>query len=275
MKTILACLTSEEHADDILSAAIPLARRHMAHLIGLHTLEALVVYPGVAMHFPEIAYESLAQSQKRTSDAIENIFHDRVHAEDFVTEWRSLNARSTTAADRMVETARASDLVIMAKADATTDRVDQHHAQEHVIRQSGRPVLQVPNGYRGDVIGNSVVIGWSPTREATRAVHDAIPLLSDGAEIAIVTVSKEDDLEADGATELARALDRHGFKTEVVPRSASKADVAEMLQREALERGADLIVTGAFGHSRIYDFVIGAVTLELMSSAEVPVLFSR
>ena len=74
---------------------------------------------------------------------------------------------------------------------------------------------------------------------------------------------------------MAAALDRHGFKAEVVQRSKSSAKVTEILEREALERGADLIVTGAFGHSRIYDFVIGAVTLDLMRTAKVPVLFSR
>lgn len=275
MKTILACLTSEEHADDILAAAIPLARRHMAHLIGLHTLEALVVYPGVAMHIPDIAYESLAQSQKRTSEAIENIFEERVRSEDFVAEWRSVNARSTTAADRMVEAARTADLVVMAQADKAADRVDQHHVQEHVIRQSGRPVLHVPGAYRGDAIGTSVIVGWSPTREATRAVHDAIPLLAERAEVAIVNIARGGDKDTTGATELARALARHGFKAEVVQRSPSSMTVAEMLEREALERGADLIVTGAFGHSRVYDFVIGAVTLDLMRSAAIPVLFAR
>ncbi len=275
MKTILACLTSEEHADDILSAAVPLARRHMAHLIGLHTLEALIVYPGVAMHVPDIAYESMAQSQKRTSDAIEKVFQDRVRAEDFVSEWRSVRAQSVTAADRMVEAARTSDLVVMAQADKATDRVDQHHVQEHVIRHSGRPVLHVPSGYRGDAIGNSAIIGWSPTRESTRAVHDAIPLLSEGADVAIVHIARGSDQDTTGASELARALDRHGFKAEVVQRPTSTTSVAEMLKREALERGADLIVTGAFGHSRVYDFVVGAVTLELMGSATLPVLFAR
>ncbi len=275
MKTILACLTSEEHADDILAAAIPLARRHMAHLIGLHTTEALVVYPGVFMHVPDTAYSTFDSSQKKISEAIETIFEDRVKAEDFVAEWRSVRAQSMTAADRMVDVGQTADLVIMAQADAATDRVDQHHAQEHVIRNSGRPVLHVPSGYRGDVLGKSVVIGWSPTREAARAVHDAIHMMEPGASVAIVSVTTSDASEAAGATELARALDRHGVSAEVVKRQAGRSDIASVLEREALERGADLIVTGAFGHSRVYDFVVGAVTLELMQSATLPVLFSR
>lgn len=275
MKTILACLTTEAHADDILAAAIPLARRNMAHLTGLHTTEALVVYPGVAMHVPDTAYSTFEASQRGISEAIEAMFHKRVKAEDFASEWRCMKAQSMTAADRMVEVARTSDLVIMAQADATTDRVDQHHAQEHVIRNSGRPVLHVPDGYRGTEIGQSVVIGWSPSREAARAVHDAIPLMAEGAKVAVVSVTSGDTSQAAEATQLARALDRHGLSVEVVERHAAKPEIAEILEREALERGADLIVTGAFGHSRVYDFVVGAVTLELMRSATIPVLFSR
>ena len=198
-----------------------------------------------------------------------------MHAEDFVSEWREVHAESMTASDRMIEAAQTSDLVIMAQSDATVDRADQHLAQEQVIRRSGRPVLHVPNGYRAEEMGKSVVIGWSPTREAARAVHDALPLIAKGADVAIVVVHEAADGQYSGSTELARALDRHGIEAEVVPRTARKADIAEMLEQEALERGADLIVTGAFGHSRLYDFVIGAVTLDLMQRAKVPVLFSR
>lgn len=273
MKTILSCLTTEEHADDILSAAVPLARRNMAHLIGFHTTETPVMYPGVYMHIPHSVHSSFESSQQEISKAIQSAFEDRVKNEDFVSEWRCERAQTMTAADRMVEAARTVDLVIMAQADATVDRADQHHAQEHVIRHSGRPVLHVPAKYRGEEIGRSVVIGWSPTREATRAAHDALPLLMEGAEVAIVSVSH--DSEVAGASELARMFDRHGFKAEVVERHPGQSGIAEVLEREALERGSDLIVTGAFGHSRVYDFVVGAVTLELMRSAAVPVLFSR
>ena len=275
MKTILACLTTEEHAGDVMSAAVPLARRTGAHLIGLHTVEALAVYPGVIVHIPDTVYTQFSASQTEVAEAIERVFDHWVHAEDFASEWRAVNAESMTAADRMVDAARTSDIVIMAQADKITDRADQYHAQEHVIRHSGRPVLHVPAGYTGNGVGKAVVVGWSPTREAARAVHDALPLMQEGAKAWIVAVTEGGSMDYDGATELARALDRHGIEAEVVQRSADRQDIVQVLQREAMERGADMIVTGAFGHSRLYDFVIGAVTLDLMKQAKVPVLFSR
>jgi len=275
MKTILACLTTQDHAPDILAAAVPLSRRKNSHLIGLHTLEALAIYPGIWMHVPDDIYTQFSDSQEEMSDAIREIFESRLRAEDFAWEWRSVKAQSMTASDRIVDAARTSDLVIMSQADETTDRADQYHAQEHVIRQSGRPVLHVPRGYRGETTGSSVVIGWSPSREAARAVHDALSLMEPGSKAWIVTVAQGESRSYDGATDLARALDRHGIEAEVVQRTAEKPHVAGVLQAEAMERGADLIVTGAFGHSRLYDFVVGAVTLELMRDAKVPILFSR
>jgi nucleotide-binding universal stress UspA family protein len=175
----------------------------------------------------------------------------------------------------MVDAALTCDLVIMAQAETDVGNAVEYHAQEHVIRRSGRPVLHIPSDYSADTIGKKVVIGWSPTREAARAVHDALPLISPGAEVKVVTIGPGASAEGGGAMDLARALDRHGFETEVVERIATRDRIAEELDEMAFEAGADLIVTGAFGHSRLYDFVIGAVTLDLMQHARLPVLFSR
>lgn len=275
MKTILASLPSKEHAEDVLSAAAPLARRVKGHLIGFHTLQTLTVYPDVMAHVPDEVYANFAASQKDASESIREVFEARVSGDTFASEWRTVATQSMTSSDRLVEVAQTSDLVIMTQADKTSDRSDQYHAQEHVIRQSGRPVLHVPAGYRGEGLGKSVVIGWSPTREAARAVHDALSLLDEGATVWIVTASEGGDMDYEGATDLAVALDRYDITAEVVHRTSTRSNVAETLKREAMERGADMIVTGAFGHSRLYDFVIGAVTNDLMRNATVPVLFSR
>jgi nucleotide-binding universal stress UspA family protein len=88
------------------------------------------------------------------------------------------------------------------------------------------------------------------------------------------------DVDADSALEhsgheLARCLDRHGVKTIVSHRTKTQIPIGDELLNEAADTGADLIITGAFGHSRLYDFVIGATTSHLMSFMTSPVLFSR
>lgn len=278
IKTILVCLTTESNASSLMEVAVGLARKHNAHLIGLHTLEALMVYPGMAMHVPGQVFTSFNASQSERADAIRQVFEHHTISEDFVSEWRLVKSESTTAADRIIESARASDLVVMAQADPENDRPDQAQIQERMIRGSGRPVLIIPNLVEVGDLGKTVVVGWGATREATRAAHDALDLMDDKSEAHLLRVSygKLEDLTDYAANELAAAYARHGIKTNVIHREREGGKgVSEMLLKEAFEKGADMIVTGAFGHSRVYDFVIGAATRDLLENAKVPVLFSK
>ena len=277
-KTILVCLTTEANTPSLLQAASVLARRTEAHVICLHTIEAIVVYPGIAMHIGAPAYDRFNASQRAQADAIKAMVDQVADVEDFVVEWRLLQSRSTTAADRMLESARAADLVIMAQEAPSEDRSDQHGVQEAVIRGAGRPVLVIPHHQMVDTLGERLLVGWSPTREAARAAHDALMLASDGAAAHILMAGKgtgPDDADLETAKDLAAGFGRHGLETELISLAVASGTVAEALQSEAEARKADLIVTGAFGHSRIYDFVLGAVTGDLLRHMRTPILFSK
>lgn len=275
-KTILACLTTEAHADPVLKAACVLAEKTDAHVIGLHTLQALVVYPGVAMHIPDGIYEAFDQDQKEVAAKLEARFAEAMQGRDFPSEWRCLKAQSTEAAHRVVESARAADLVIMAQADPAEDRSDQRHLQERVIRESGCPVLVVPHDFAGDTLGAKIVLGWSGTREATRAAHNLASVFPPGT-VTVVSAHKEtgDEMRASGTIAIAEYLARHGFSTEIKHRDLAGQSVAEVLHEEATRTGADTLAVGAFGHSAIYDFVIGAATQDLLTNAKLPVMFSK
>ena len=276
-KTILVCLTTPEHAATLMKVAVPLARKHRAHLVGLHTIEALVVYPGIAMHVPDAAFASFNESQKEEADAIKAVFDQFTANEDFVSEYRLIKAEATSASERMVESARAADLVIMAHEDRNSDRYDQRHAQSQVIRESGRPVIVVPLAYDGPEIGKSFLLGWSDTREAARAAHDMLGLADDGAALTVLRVGKssKDAFKDSDAIDLSEMFARHGLKVTLEHRDAFGESIADTLSEVAFEKGADLIVTGAFGHSRAYDFVIGATTYALLRDQKLPVLFSK
>lgn len=276
VKTLLACLMSRETADAVLACAVPLARAHGAHLVGLHTIEALLVYPGIAIHLPDTVFKPFNASQKAEADAIEAIFRKRTQAEEFVCEWRLLRADSTSAADRMIETGQAADLIIMPQEDGSSARSDQSRAQARVICESGRPVVIVPPEYKGPVIGQNIVLGWSATREATRAAHDVLTVAQTGAEVRIVHVDQgQRDGYADfDAADLAGFYDRHDLIAETMIRHGNGSETARILLETAFEQGADMLAVGAFGHSRAYDFILGAVTYRLLQEAKLPVLFS-
>jgi nucleotide-binding universal stress UspA family protein len=276
-KTILVCLTTPEHAATLLKVAVPLARKHQAHLIGLHTIEALLVYPGIAMHVPEPAFASFNESQKDEAAKIKAVFDKHTEQEDFVSEYRLVRAEAQSATERMIESARAADLVSMAQEDKNSERYDQRNAQTQVIRESGRPVIVVPLGYDGPKIGHNIVLGWSQTREATRAAHDLLRVADPGADLTVLRVGQAptDEFKDDDAIDLTEMFARHGLKAMLQHRDTMGESVAEVLAQVAFEKGADLIATGAFGHSKAYDFVIGATTYALLEDQTIPVLFSK
>lgn len=276
IKTILVCLSSAKAAIPLLKAAVPLARRLNAHLIGFHVIEPLVIYPGIAMDIPNDFYADFNKNQDSVAEEIKEVFEKHTRAEDFASEWRLVRSGNATLADRVVESARAADLVMMEREmgrfGPTMDLVS------HVIRTAGRPVLVIPHDYNGDgVIGENILMGWSATREATRAAHDLLLIAAKGASVGLICVGKKvgDELGNHPANDMATAYDRHGLKAEVIHRLPGDQKIAQVLLAEAFERGADLVVTGAFGHSRGYDLVIGAATSALLETATLPVLFSK
>ena len=190
IKTILACLTDEKQSVTVLNAAVLLARRHSAHLIGLHTLEAITVNPGIAMHVTGVVMADFDRAEAEQADKIREIFEQRTHSEDFVSEWRLERTETTSAAARILESSRAADLVVVAQQDPEGPRAGDHDLQERLIRGSGRPVLVVPHDFDGDTVGDNVPVGWSPTREATRAAHDALTLVAPGRDVAVLTVAR-------------------------------------------------------------------------------------
>lgn len=277
LRTILVCLTSTASAKHLLKAAGVLARRDNAHVIGLYVTESLVIYPSVAMHIPEASYQSFVESQQAHAKEVKAIFEAQTQAETFPNEWRQISSESGFLADSIVANARSVDLVVMAQEDDGEDRPLINNLQERVIKECGRPVLVIPRDYAAETLGESVLLGWSDTREATRAMHDMMSVASEGAKVRVLRIGKlpSDTLADFAANDLASALSRHGAEAEVVHRDKDGHTVPDILSHEAFEAGLDMIASGAFGHSRAYDFVIGAATRELLRDAKLPVMYSK
>ena len=276
-KTILVCLTNTTNAPALCELVCHLARQFNAHLVGLHTLQSISVYPGISVPLSSEFEASYRDQQLSEAREIEEIFQSHTQGEDFISEWRCIETHSHSAAELMAEHARCADLVIVSQPDNEHDRPDQHTMHRNILENAGRPVLVVPVYGKYDTIGENVLVGWSATKEATRAVHDAIPLLQKAKTTHIFWVSKEPDDNsylAQSAREMATALDRHGVKVEVSHRVGQGLPIGDELLNEAADLGADLIVSGAYGHSRVFDFMVGATTPYLMKHMTVPVLFS-
>jgi nucleotide-binding universal stress UspA family protein len=146
---------------------------------------------------------------------------------------------------------------------------------EAVIFGAGRPSILLPDRYEVTAIDH-VAIAWDGTRVAARAVGDAMPILDRAKRISILTALDEKPLkESDAGERLTGSLRRRGLPAEMVPIRAAGRPIATTLQLHAIERGANLLVMGGYGHSRVRDFMLGGATQGVLSDPLLPVLISH
>jgi nucleotide-binding universal stress UspA family protein len=149
---------------------------------------------------------------------------------------------------------------------------------ERVIMGSGRPVLLVPYALDFAGCGRRALIAWNGTRESARAAFDAVPLLKSAESVTISWVDPQKALDTPGSlpgAELANALARHGIKATAEGFPTAGLTAGEALKTRLADLGADLLVMGAYGHTRVREFVFGGATRFILETMPVPVLMSH
>jgi len=227
-RTIALCFTDIQSAETLARTGATLARRHGAHLLGLHVLPDPFVHPSTSIYLTGEIVTQIRSGQRDTARQIETAFLSAAESEGMTPEWRCLEARLVTVGERLCENARAADLVLVARPE----REGGGRPQEELICNAGRPVLMIPPGYASATIGALAVIGWSATREATRAAHDARLLLDEGAEVVLLSVEKAPDPQERDypANDMAAMLSRHGLKATVTHRMPGERRIAEVIE---------------------------------------------
>jgi nucleotide-binding universal stress UspA family protein len=182
----------------------------------------------------------------------------------------------------VVHHGRASDLVIVGQAehdvrrDKTAD-LAVHDLPEQVMLHSGRPVLFVPCAGHFQEIGKNVLVAWDGTRESAMALRDALPLLDKTSRVTLVSLRKESEAEDSGGLYVPQTIDwllRHGIQAKA-EQYTTTIGFADTLLSCAASMGADLLVMGGYGHTRVRELVIGGVTREILAHMTVPVLMAH
>jgi nucleotide-binding universal stress UspA family protein len=275
-KTILVHLNDKRRAETLLEPAIRLAVQHNAHLIGLHAYASIPASP-VAIPYASKVLGEVAASERRETEEIAATFARMTANQPFVAEWRVLKVPNVDLAAAVMDHGRAADLIVAGQTDPDWDLSPLMDFPERLALESGRPVLVIPYVGRYPEIGRNVMIAWKPSRESARAVFDALPILTRAETVQILEVKDRRD---DGAslapdTTIAASLGRHGIKPTV--RSSMAADISvgdEILSRLA-DASADLLVMGAYGHSRMREFVFGGATRHIARHMTAPTLLSH
>ncbi len=168
--------------------------------------------------------------------------------------------------------ARLFDLVLLPWSTETRSAQDMSQA---IVFDAGVPTILVPPSTQAGTVDH-IAIAWDESRVAARALCDALPLLSAGGRVSVVTVEGEKSLSGAGlAQTLAASLERRGYAAKAVNITLKGRSIAEALQDTALSEGAQLMAMGGFGHSRLRDFILGGATLGVFSDLRLAVLLSH
>ena len=278
-KDLLVVLDSEAPARRRIDLAAALAERFEAHLVGLYPLPI----PEAPRHFgyydPALLdpfFGELRERARETADKLREVFEHVTSLRSLSAEWRVI--AEGPEADPALH-ARYVDLTILGQLDPDRGETEMIQPRpEQVTLASGRPILVVPYAGRFETVGRRVLIGWNATREAARAVNDAMPLLAAAETVTVLTIDPREGPDGHGelpGADISLHLARHGVKAEIERTVSADLPVGDVLLSRAADLGADLLVMGAYGHSRARELLLGGATRSLLRSMTVPVLMSH
>ena len=273
-KTILVHIDLGKRCSARVDVAIRLAQQHDAHLVALHAI-APFEPPGYVMAEmgPTIIEAQRAVAANELART-ESEFNKQVSAAGLRNvEWRSA---VEDLVDAMTLHARYADLVVIGQTDASENSHVPADFPERLVLAGGRPVLILPAVGSFATIGKRILVAWNPSREATRAVTDAIPLLQRADNVHVMAVNpKAGEHGSVPGADIGLYLARHGVRVEIKADHGAEIDVGNELLSRAADLDADLIVMGGYGHSRLKEWVLGGATRTILESMTAPVLMSH
>ena len=273
-KTILVHIDSGKRCATRVEAAIRLTQQHDAHLVALHAVAPFeppdYVLADVGPAIAEANRKAMAADLART----EIEFMRQTSAASLRNvEWRTA---IDDPVDAMTLHARYADLVVIGQTDASEDTNSATDFPERLVLAAGRPVLIIPSVGSFPVIGKRILVAWNPSREATRAVTDSIPLLRLASSVHVMAVNpKRGEHGKTPGADIGLYLARHGVRVEVKSDQGAEIDVGNELLSRAADLDVDLIVMGGYGHSRLKEWVLGGATRTILESMTAPVLMSH
>ena len=258
------------HSDSRIRIAADIANRFGAVLIGVAGwLPSREKWLAAELELDDDRGDRILVELDRLAERFRGVAHRTVRD----MEWRGSFhfPREVIAAE-----ARAADLVVIGSHPLAED---VYHAFDPgmVLLNAGRPVLVVPDALANGFAGERALVAWKDTREARHAVQSALPYLRMAEHIALVEVAEEllKSATRERLNEVEKYLLRHGIVVNAKTVLHPHGSISDQLRNEARKEGVDLIVAGAYGHSRLGELVFGGVTRGLLQKSEVCCLFSN
>ena len=272
LKTILVHLSDDDLHAERLEVAGRLARDYDAHLVALFMatpigMPAEVIGRGAAAAYLNAATTAVRDKALALKEDFAGFCLDQGISSSWIVE-------EGDHLELLAQHAHAADLIVVSqpRIESIEDRFRLRLAEE-ITMVAGLPILLLPQAHAAESLGRRVLIAWKGTREAVRAVRDALPVLESARETTVLTVSPDSE-DRRSQKEVVAYLARHGIAASA-QEAAEENGVGQAILDSAAARGCDLIVMGAYGHSRLRELVMGGVTRHVLYNTAVPVFMSH
>jgi len=256
-----------------LHVAADMAARLNAHLTGVFSRPELHL-PSYFATSHTVWLSSVEADYKKQIDAAEHearqLFDEASSQYQVDTTWRAATGDIYAS---LTKEAGYADLLVLGQADPK-DVTNRQDLTDHIVMTTGRPCLVVPYIGAHENVGKHPLVAWNGTKESNRALHDALPLL-ERAETVTIMLAESDEGNDLPDTRIAQHLARHDVQVMTKTLRAKKRDISNTFLSYLADNDHDLLVMGAYGHSKLREVVLGGMTREIMQQMTVPVLMSH
>jgi nucleotide-binding universal stress UspA family protein len=274
LKDVVVNLSGRAPLDFAADYATSIAATFGAHVTGIAFLYEPVIPDGTLGGVPVDLIElQREENSKIARDAIGR-FEAGVKKAGAASETRQLDATFGGAATLFAQVARRFDISVVAQAQREQGATDELII-EGALFESGRPVIVVPYIQKSGLTLERVLACWDGGRTAARAIADAMPFLERAKAVDLVIVAEERKNDEITGVRMSEHLTRHGVAVSVKRIAKGDLAVQDVILSYAADSGADFMVMGGYGHSRLREFILGGVTRGILNSMTVPVLMSH
>lgn len=256
-----------------------LARRHQAHLVGVAVLAPTHLLPAGVPGAPDVVEITLHREvSSRATAVMKEMFLGATLKARVTSEWLVEDAKLASPAALIASHAMAADLSVACLPEVHWSEFGPTDMTDHLIAESGRPVVLVPKSTISRHSGQHVMVAWNGSREAARATFDALPLLKAATQVTLLSICEAPAYRRQSTQSVLRlrqALANHDIRARMEELQVERPQIGAALLSESKAHNADLLVMGCYGHSRLSEFVLGGATRHVLEKASIPILMSH
>ena len=271
MKDILVSVDDSDGCKKRLAVAQNIATRFSSHVTGIHVNPLLPSMEFYAGTYGALTIQSLQSQINEEREKVTELFYSA-----FSLGEGKVSFFSEEKVMAYYNLAKVNDLVVVGQPDPDLPNSYHRSMVEDLVVRSSRPLLFVPYAGNHDTTGRSILGAWDNSREASRAIHDALPLLKAAEAVHVVSVNEAEKLQTElPSATVSEHLARHDVNVIAHDVIKNKVPIAETLLSVSADYGSDMMVMGGYSHSRMREVIFGGVTRKIIDSMTIPVFMSH